>query len=116
MDNQYVFKHFFSEREVYDELSDFYNRRNYRFECQTEEDKDKSIEILEKYGFEVVVVEDYSEYVVKIHKFKKHSAILRESVANEYLGEDRIFLMKDKFSVERALSEGAEQYSNDIVF
>jgi len=47
-------------------------------------------------------------------RFKKYGGILKKSIEYAELGSDRIFFMKDMFSVERALEQGAEKYTDEI--
>jgi len=49
---------------------------------------------------------------VKIDRFKKYGDILKNSIEHTELGSDRIFLMKDMFSLERALEKGAERFTH----
>ena len=53
-----------------------------------------------------------SEYSVKIDRFKKYADILKNSIEQTEIGSNRIFLMKDMFSVEQAIEQGAEKYSD----
>ena len=66
---------------------------------------------LEGKGFEAVLIEDPSGYTVKIDRFKKYGAILKNSIAYDERGRDRIFIMKDLVSVEEAIEKGAERRS-----
>jgi hypothetical protein len=60
-------------------------------------------------GFEPVLIEDPSVYTVKIDRFKKYAAILKNSIDYDEKGEDRIFVMNDITSVEEAIENGAER-------
>jgi hypothetical protein len=66
--------------------------------------------LLESKGFDVQIVEDTSDFLVRIPKNQKYASILKNSVANWLENEWRIFLMKDKISAELAeMEEGAEK-------
>jgi hypothetical protein len=60
-------------------------------------------------GFEPVLIEDPSAYTVKIDRFKKYAAILKNSIDYDEKGQDRIFVMKDLVSLEEAIEKGAER-------
>ena len=70
---------------------------------------------LERKGFELALVEDPSDYSVKIDRFKKYGAILKNSIDHKEQEKIRIFIMKDLPSVEEALDEGAEKYSGNAL-
>jgi len=72
------------------------------------------MKLLYSKGYEPIPVDDLKEYLVKIDRFKKYGDILKNSIEHTELGSDRIFLMKDMFSVERALEQGAERFTDEI--
>ena len=110
--NQYCFKEYFSDREIFKELSEYYNKKKYRFECGTASERNKIIKYLWKAGFDTNLIKDMSEYSVKIDRYKKYADILKNSIEQTEIGSNRIFLMKDLFSVEQAIEQGAEKYSD----
>jgi hypothetical protein len=116
--DKWVFKHYFEDEEVYRLLSQFYQRARFRFECSTIEDRDKAAEFLKYHGFDVSVVENPSECVVRMNKQNYDSMVkvLKNSIAHRDVGEERIFLMMDAVSVEKALKEGAERYASSVDF
>jgi hypothetical protein len=65
-------------------------------------------------GFDPFPVDDLQSYLVKIDRFKKYGIILKNSIENTEIGSDRIFVMKDMFSVEQALEDGAEKVTEEI--
>ena len=109
---QYCFKEYFSDRGILKELSEYYNKKKYRFECGTASERNKIIKYLWKAGFDTNLIEDMSEYSVKIDRYKKYADILKNSIEQTEIGSSRIFLMKDMFSVEQAIEQGAEKYSD----
>ena len=108
----YCFKHYFHDREVFEELSKYYNEMKYRFECGTAGERNKIIKYLWKMGFDAKLIEDLSEYIVKIDRTKRYAPILKNSIEQTESGNDRIFLMKDLVSVELAIEHGAERYTD----
>jgi len=108
----YCFKYYFTDEQVFNELSLYYNKEKYRFECRTAGERNKIIKYLWKIGFEVDIVEDLKEYIVKIDRMKQYVSILKDSIEQAEIGRDRIFLMKDKSSVEYAIEQGAERYTD----
>ena len=110
----YCFKQYFNDKEIFKELSEYYNKGNYRFECGTAGERNKIIKYLGEAGFDTNIIEDLSDYLVKIDRFKKYAAILKNSIEQTELGSDRIFLMKDRLSVEQAIEQGAEKYTDEI--
>ena len=111
----WCFKYFFGSGEIFSELSKYYNRERYRFELKDGEEKDKIMKYLEEKGFELVPIEDTSDYTVKMDKYRKYDNVLKNvlknSIENDVRGKDRIFIMKDLASVEEAVEGGAEKCS-----
>jgi len=110
----YCFKQYFNDKEIFKDLSGYYNKGKYRFECSSSGERNKIIKYLEEAGFDTNLIEHLSDYLVKLDRFKKYASILKNSIEQTELGNDRIFLMKDRLSVEQAIEQGAEQYSNEI--
>ena len=108
----YCFKAYFSDKEIFKELSEYYNKKKYRFEFSTASERNKIIKYLWNAGFDTNLIEELSEYSVKIDRFKKYAEILKNSIEQTEIGSDRIFLMKDMFSVEQAIEQGAEKHSD----
>jgi hypothetical protein len=105
----WCFKYFFGDRELFMGLSEYYNRDKYRFELKNVEDRDKVMKYLEEKGFETTLIEDTSEYTVKIDRFKKYAPILKNSIDSTEREKERVFIMKDLASVEEAIAKGAEK-------
>jgi len=106
----WCFKYFFGDREIFKELYDYYNQEKYRFELPTVGERNKIMKYLERKRFELALIEDLSDYTVKIERSKRYAAILKNSVDLKEQGEIRIFIMKDLASVEEAIDAGAEKY------
>jgi len=112
----YCFKHYFNDREVFEELSKYYNEKKYRFECGTAGERNKIIKYLWKVGFDAYLIEDPVEYIVKIDRIKKYASILKNSIEQTEIGNVRLFLMKDKAAVEQAIESGAERCTDETEF
>jgi hypothetical protein len=113
----WCFKYFFGDRKIFEELSKYYNREEYRFELKTIGERNKVIKYLEEKGFNFDIIEDPSDYTVKIDVGvdigrKKYVSMLKNSIDHSRRGMDRIFIMKDLASVEEAVMEGAERYGD----
>lgn len=112
----YCFKHYFDNKQVFEELSKYYNKEKYRFECGTAGERNKIIKYLWKMGFDACLVEDLSEYIVEIDRTKKYAPILKNSIEQTEIGSDKVFLMKDMASVKLALEHGAERFTDETDF
>ena len=112
--NLYCFKQYLDDRELFDELSEYYNQQKYRFECKSAGERNKIMKLLISKGFDPIPVDDFKEYMVKIDRYKKYGNILKNSIEHTEMGSDRIFVMKDMLSLEQALEEGAEKYTDEI--
>lgn len=107
----WCFKYFFGDRELFMGLSEYYNRDKYRFELKNVGERNKVMKYLEEKGFETTLIEDTSEYTVKIDRFKKYAPILKNSIDSTEREKERVFIMKDLPSVEEAMAMGAEKSS-----
>jgi len=112
----WVFKCFIGDEDLFRDLADYYKRDRYRFEFETMTERDDAASLLEQKGFSVDLVEDLNGYVVSMNKFDKYASILRNSVEFAETQDARVFLMKNKVSVEEALDFGAEIYEGTIPF
>lgn len=112
--NLWCFKYYFDDKETFKELSEYYNQEKYRFELGTVGERNKVMKYLEEKGFEPVLIEDTSDYTVKIRMFKKYATILKNSIDYDEKGKERIFILKDLTSVEEAIEKGVER-SSDVV-
>jgi hypothetical protein len=112
--NLYCFKQYLNDRELFEELSEYYNPEKYRFECKSAGERNKIIKLLLSKGYEPIPVDDFQGYIVKIDRYEKYGDILKNSVEHTEMGGDRIFLMKDMLSVEQAIENGAEKFTDEI--
>lgn len=111
--SMWCFKYFFGDRELFMELTEYYNREKYRFELKNVDERNKVMKYLEEKGFGTVTIEDTSEYTVKIDRFKKYAPILKNSIDSTEGEKERVFVMKDLASVEEAIAKGAEKVEGD---
>jgi hypothetical protein len=104
--DEYLFTHFFDQKDVFNELREYYNESEYRFEIPRG-DFDEVREFLEEQYFDPVVVEDLKQFSVVKEKYTEYSEILKNSVANWERRNHRFFLMKDELSTKEAVEQGA---------
>lgn len=108
----YAFKHFFNDR-IYRLLSEFYNKKTFRFECSTTAERNKIYKLLDKNGYEVEIVDNLDGYLVSIDAGRKYALVLKNSIAHKKAGSRIVFLLKDENAVEAALRQGAELYRGE---
>jgi hypothetical protein len=106
-------KHFFDEKETFKALAGSHNKDKFRFGFKSFGERNNALKILKRAGFDYELVEDLRPFVVKLSKYSKYAALLKNSVAYTETSDWRIFLMKDLSSVEEALRIGAEMYQGD---
>jgi len=114
--NHWIFRHYFDDPETFRELADYYDKDGFRFVLKTPGEKNKALKLMETRGFNVVQVEDARGYAVKLKRYSRYGPVLKNSVAQIETQEWRIFLMKDKASVEEALRQGAKLVEVDVRF
>ncbi len=112
----WVFKQFFDNRDVYNALLSYYNKKQYRFEFKSIGARNNALKLLDRSGFNYDLVEDLKGYVVQIPKSAKYAQILKNSVAFKETANEGIFLMKDLAAVEEVMSLGAEIYEGEVSF
>jgi len=103
----YVFRHYFEDTDVFEQLEAYYNESAYRFELPTDDDLASVADVLEDHFFELEVVEEIEPYCVVINKYDDHADILRNAAVTVTRGDTKIFLMKDELSAEQAIENGA---------
>ena len=91
----------------------FYNEDQFRFEFKTFGERNNSLKILERAGFDYELVEDLLPFVVKLSRYSKYAPLLKNSISHMETSEWRIFLMKDQAAVEEATRMGVEMYQGD---
>jgi len=108
----YVFKHYFEDADVFEQLEAYYNESAYRFELPTDDDLASVADVLADHFFELAVVEEIEPYCVAINKYEDHADILRNAVVTVTRGDIKIFLMKDELSAEQAIENGATRLTD----
>jgi len=112
----WAFKHFFEDKEIFQELADYYDKDGFRFILKTPGERNLVAKILERRGFSVKVIESSRGYVVKLSRKSRYSWVLKNSLARIETAEWRIFLMKDEESVKEAKKLGAMLVEVDVQF
>lgn len=106
VDDEYRFAHYFDREDIFEDLREYYNDNEYRFEipaAEFEAVRDR----LEAAHFDPVVVTDLEPYCVVKEKYTEHAEILKQSVANWERSGQLFFLMKDELAVTDAVERGA---------
>ncbi len=67
----YYFKYFFDDPELFRELEPFYEKQRYRFKMPTAGERNKVMKLLEKKGYDPVLIEDPAPFTVEISKNQK---------------------------------------------
>jgi hypothetical protein len=114
--SHWIFKHYFDDKAIFRDLAHHYDKDNYRFEFRTIGDRNRALKLLEHRGFDVQLAENLKGYVVKMDRYSKYAAVLKNSVYHVETPEWRVFLMKDLASVEEALRQGAKMVEVDVKF
>lgn len=112
----WAFKHFFAEKDIFQELADYYDRVGYRFVLRTPGEKNLVQKLLERRGFEVTLAESTRGYAVKLRRQSRYSALLKDSLAMIETDLWRIFLMKDRDAAGQALRQGAKMVEVEVQF
>ncbi|HEY9206243.1 MAG TPA: hypothetical protein VIO58_10020 [Candidatus Methanoperedens sp.] len=103
----YYFKHFFDDPQLFKELEPFYEKQRYRFKMPTAGERNKVMKILERKGYDLVLIEDPAPYTVEISKNQKYGELLKNSVESYPLRDKIVLVMKDMAWVEQAIAIGA---------
>ncbi|EMA43603.1 hypothetical protein [Halococcus saccharolyticus] len=114
----YIFSQYFDQEEVFDELREWYDSEQYRFEVPTDE-MDRVESFLDEYFYEVtrVATDDIETFCVVKRKYTDHADILRNSVYHTSQGNNTVFVMQDRPSAEQAVEQGATYLADtDIEF
>lgn len=108
--DEYLFSHYFERQDIFEELSEYYNDKAYRFEVPATE-VDEVKEFLDDNYYNPVIIEDLAPYCVIKEQYSKHAEILRNSVVKWERDGQMFFLMKDDLSVKEARERGAHPIS-----
>jgi hypothetical protein len=112
----WAFKHFFAEKDIFQELADYYDKNGYRFVLKTPGERNLVQKLLERRGFEVTLAESSRGYAVRLPRQSRYSALLKDSLAMIETDQWRIFLMKDQDAAGQALRLGGKLVEVDVQF
>lgn len=110
----YIFRKYFDENQLFNQLETYYNEDKYRFEIP-ESDLKQVRQILEEYYYELTVTDDVEDYCVVLGKNADSSEILRNSVMRKHRGQQEILIMKDELSKGQAIEASAVNLENSGV-
>jgi len=115
VDDHYYFSHFFDRTDVFEHLSAYYNDERYRFEVPCDAFEDVA-DYLREQWFEPVIVDDVEAFCVVKEQYTDHAEILKRSVVHWSRRGHNFFVLKDPFSVDRAVEQGATRIEDtDLV-
>jgi len=106
IDDEYLFAHYFTRQDLFEQLSEYYNEEAYRFEIPAADFEAVREQLADEY-IEFVVVEELEPYCVVKGKYTEHADILRDSVIHWEHDGQLLFVMKDELSVNEAIERGA---------
>lgn len=104
----YIFKTYFDEDPIFNQLQKYYNEDKYRFEVPGSNLKTVE-QLLDEYYYKLQATDDFEDYCVVAEKGTDSSDILRNSVIRKQRAQHEIFVMKDELSVKQAVEQGAER-------
>jgi hypothetical protein len=104
--DRYIFKSYFDEDQLFQQLEKYYNSDKYRFETP-HEDIEEVRQLLDEYFYELKTTDRLEDYSVVVPAEADSSDILRNSVMQKHRRQNEILVMKDKLSVKQAEEKGA---------
>jgi len=105
-DGRYIFKQYFDNDDLFQELEQYYNADKYRFEIP--DDKLPEVrQVLDNHFYDLKIADNIFPYCVVQEKEADSSTIVRNAVLSQQQENQDIFLMKDKLSVKQAVEQGA---------
>jgi hypothetical protein len=114
----YIFSQYFDNDEIFNELREWYNSEQYRFEVPTDE-FDTVETFLDEYFYDLAQIpsDAIGPFCVVKEKYTDHADILRNSVYHTSQGNNTVFVMQDRLSAEQAVEQGATPLADsDISF
>lgn len=103
---QYLFAAYVDNQAVFEQIQEYYNDTEYRFEVPVEE-FETVCERLEEAYLNPVEVTDLEPYCVVVERYDQHAKILRDSVATWVRRGHRFFLMESELATADAVERGA---------
>lgn len=111
IDGVYFFKHAFEGDEIYQELADYYNKYEYRFEVPPADVAEIRM-FLAEYDYWLVTRSEYDEFVVLVEQGTSHpDDIVRKAVTRTMLDGYNCFLLPTTVVVDEAIDAGATPLS-----
>lgn len=107
VNDTYLFKHYFDNDDLFDQLRQYYNPDAYRFELPDRETLQQIDDTLADYFLTTNLVDDIEPYCVAMDRGEDYSDIFRNAVVQFDQGRHTVFLMKDQLSVDQAVEQGA---------
>jgi len=104
--DRYIFKSYFDEDQLFQQLEKYYDSDKYRFEIPYE-DIEEVRQLLDEYFYELKTTDRLEDYSVVVPAETDSSDILRNSVMQKHRRQNEILVMKDKLSVKQAEEKGA---------
>ena len=112
VEDRYLFKQYFDQDTVFTALRDYYNQDDYRFEVPPDAVEEVK-QVLREHMFEPVVVDAPAEFCVVYPKYTDHPDVLFKAAVLQRSKRDKhLFLLKDRFSVEQAVNNGATRLAD----
>ncbi|MFB6354515.1 MAG: hypothetical protein ABEJ92_10570 [Halobacteriales archaeon] len=103
----YLFRHYFEDDDVFDDLKRYYSPYDYRFEVP-ETRFGRVQRLLDEHGFALTEVADAEPFAVVKRKYTDHPSVLFEgAVLQRSLGRFNCFVMRDREAVADAVEAGA---------
>lgn len=104
--DKYIFRTYFDEDRLFQQLGKYYNSDKYRFEIP-HRDIRKARQLLDEYFYELKITGRLEDYSVVIPEEVDSSDILKNSVMKKHRHQHEILVMKDELSVRQAEEKGA---------
>lgn len=107
VEERYLFKHYFDNEKIFNQLRRYYNNQQYRFEVP-DADFAEVQEFLADVGYALVTVDAVEEFTVVVQKYTEHPEnIFKDAVLQRSEAGYNVFVMKDQAAVEQATLQGA---------
>jgi hypothetical protein len=103
---QYLFTAYIDNQAIFEQVREYYNDTEYRFEVPVEE-FETVCDCLEEAYLDPVEVTDPEPYCVVVETYDQHAKILRDAVATWERRGHRFFLMESELATADAVERGA---------
>lgn len=104
--DRYIFKTYFDENQLFKQLKLYYDEDKYRFEIP-DSYLGQVRQTLEKYYYELEVVDSVEDYCIVMNMKSKSANTLRNSVMRNHRRQQEILVMKDNSSKKQAVEKDA---------